>query len=62
MAKAGLVRFSRLDWEVGQSVLPVQRTRLSKHAFTHPQLLAVLCLMRKPQPEIDIREALRIRK
>jgi hypothetical protein len=32
--------------EVGRAVLPPYRTRFSKHQFTQPQLLAVLCLMR----------------
>lgn len=46
MAEVGLVRFARLALEVGQTVLPAQRTKFSKRQFTQPQLLAVLCLMR----------------
>jgi IS5 family transposase len=46
MAEIGLVRFARLALQVGQAVLPAQRTKFSKHLFTQPQLLAVLCLMR----------------
>jgi len=46
MAEIGLVRFARLALEVGQVVLPAQRTKFSKRRFTQPQLLAVLCLMR----------------
>ena len=46
MAEIGLLRFARLAYEVGSTVLPAQRTRFSKRLFTQPQLLAVLCLMR----------------
>jgi hypothetical protein len=46
MAEVGLVRFARLAMQVGQAVLPAQRTKFSKRQFTQPQLLAVLCLMR----------------
>jgi hypothetical protein len=33
-------------WEVGRVVLPPYGTPFSKHQFTQPQLLAILCLMR----------------
>jgi hypothetical protein len=46
MAEVGLARFGRLALGVSQSVLSAQRTRFSRHVFTQPQLLAVLCLMR----------------
>ena len=46
MAEVGLLAFARTAWEVGRAVLPPYRTRFSKHQFTQPQLLAVLCLMR----------------
>ena len=46
MAEMGLVRFAGLALEVGQAVLPAQRSKFSKRQFTQPQLLAVLCLMR----------------
>lgn len=46
MAEIGLVRFARLALEVGEAVLPQQRTKFSKRQFSQPQLLAVLCLMR----------------
>src|SRR3970282_2727963 len=46
MAEVGLLGFARPAWEVGRAVLPPYRTRFSKHQFTQPQLLAVLCLMR----------------
>jgi len=38
--------FARVALEVATQVLPPYRTRFSKHQFTQPQLLAVLCLMR----------------
>jgi hypothetical protein len=62
MAEVGLVRFGRLALEVSQPVLPAQRTRFSKHVFTQPQLLAVLCLMRYEdwtfrEAEVRLRES-----
>jgi len=46
MAEVGLLSFARVALEVARSVLPSYRSRFSKHQFTQPQLLAVLCLMR----------------
>lgn len=46
MAEIGLVPFARLALEVAGAVLPRYRTRFSKHQFTQPQLLALLCVMR----------------
>src|SRR5258708_2129238 len=46
MAEGGLLPFARVALEVATQVLPPYRTRFSKHQFTQPQLLAVLCLMR----------------
>jgi hypothetical protein len=46
MAEVGLLAFARTALEVGRAVLPPYRTRFSKHQFTQPQLLAILCLMR----------------
>ena len=46
MAEVGLLAFARTALEVGRAVLPPYRTRFSKHPFTQPQLLAILCLMR----------------
>ncbi len=46
MAEVGLVRFARVALGVAEAVLPDYRTKFSKHVFTQPQLLAVLCLMR----------------
>jgi hypothetical protein len=46
MAEAGLLAFARTALQVGRAVLPPYRTPFSKHPFTQPQLLAILCLMR----------------
>jgi len=46
MAEVGPLRFARVAVQVGTRVLPPYRSRFSKHQFTQPQLLAVLCLMR----------------
>jgi hypothetical protein len=46
MPDIGLLPFARVARDVAQAVLPPYRTRFSKHQFTQPQLLAVLCLMR----------------
>ncbi len=46
MAEVGLVRFARVALEVASTALPLYRSRFSKHQFTQPQLLAILCLMR----------------
>jgi|SRR5579863_3045993 len=46
MAEIGLLPFARIALQVASRVLPPFRSRFSKHQFTQPQLLAVLCLMR----------------
>ena len=46
MAEVGLLPFARVALQVATQVLPPYRSRFSKHLFTQPQLLAVLCLMR----------------
>jgi hypothetical protein len=46
MAEVGLLAFAHTAGEVGRAVLPSYRTRFSKHQFTQPQLLAILCLLR----------------
>lgn len=46
MAEVGLLPFARVAWQVATAVLPPYRSRFSKHQFSQPQLLAVLCLMR----------------
>lgn len=46
MAEVGLVRFAHVVHEVAEAVLPSYRSKYSKHLFTQPALLAILCLMR----------------
>jgi hypothetical protein len=46
MAEVGLVRFAQVALNVATATVPRYRTAFSKHQFTQPQLLAILCLMR----------------
>jgi hypothetical protein len=46
MAEVGLLAFARTALDVGRTVIPSYRSRFSKHLFTQPQLLAMLCQMR----------------
>ena len=46
MAEVGLVRFARIALKIAEAALPDYRSKFSKHTFTQPQLLAILCLMR----------------
>ena len=46
MAEVGLVHFAKCALEIAARVLPLYRNKFSKHTFTQPQLLAILCLMR----------------
>jgi hypothetical protein len=46
MPEIGLLPFARMALDVATAVLPPYRSRFSKHQFTQPQLLAILCLMR----------------
>ena len=67
MAEVGLLTFARIAWEVGRAVLPPYRTPFSKHQFTQPQLLAVLCLMRYEdwtfrEAEVRLREHRELRE
>ena len=67
MAEVGLVPFVHLALEVAAAVLPPYRTRFSKHQFTQPQLLAVLCLMRYEdwtyrEVEVRLREHSELRR
>src|SRR5271167_839213 len=45
-AEIRLLPFARITLQVYRAVLPRYRSRFSKHQFTQPQLLAILCLMR----------------
>jgi hypothetical protein len=46
MPEIGLLPLARVALQVATRVLPPYRSRFSKHQFTQPQLLAILCLMR----------------
>jgi DDE family transposase/transposase-like protein DUF772 len=46
MAEVGLLPLARVALQVATRVVPPYRSRFSKHQFTQPQLLAILCLMR----------------
>jgi hypothetical protein len=46
MAEIGLVRFAQVARQVAETALPRYRSKYSKHTFTQPALLAVLCVMR----------------
>ena len=46
MAEVGLVAFAGCALEIAKRVMPMYRSKFSKHTFTQPQLLAILCLMR----------------
>lgn len=46
MAEIGLVHFAKCALAIATRVLPLYRSKYSKHSFTQPQLLAILCLMR----------------
>ncbi len=46
MAEVSLVLFARTAMQVMQEVLPAYHSKFSKHTFTQPQLMTILCLMR----------------
>lgn len=46
MAEVGLVLFARTALAVMNEVLPPYGGKFSKHTFTRPQLMTILCLMR----------------
>lgn len=46
MAEVGLVLFAKAALEVMNEVLPPYGSKFSKHTFTQPQLMTILCLMR----------------
>ena len=67
MAEIGLLPFARVALQVATRVLPAYRTRFSKHQFTQPQLLGVLCLMRYEdwtfrEAEVRLREHRELRE
>jgi len=73
MVEVGLVPFARVALAVATAVVPPFRHPRSKHVFTQPQLLAILCLMRYEdwtfrEAEVrlaehrELRRALRLRR
>ena len=67
MPEIGLLPFARVALDVAAAVLPPYRSRFSKHQFTQPQLLAVLCLMRYEdwtfrETEVRLREHRELRE
>lgn len=46
MAEVGLVLFAKTALEVMNEVMPPYGSKFSKHTFTQPQLMTILCLMR----------------
>ncbi len=46
MTEIGLVAFAQCALEIAETILPTYRSKFSKHLYTQPQLLALLCLMR----------------
>lgn len=66
MAEVGLVSFAKVALDVGRQVLPSYRSKFSKHIFSQPQLLAILCLMRYEdwtfrEAEVRLREHVELR-
>src|SRR5512146_2924686 len=61
MAEVGLVAFATCALEIAKRTMPSYRSKFSKHVFTRPQLLAMVCLMRYEdwtfrETEIRVRE------
>jgi DDE family transposase len=67
MAEVGLLPFAQTALKVAHVVLPPYRSRFSKHQFTQPQLLAVLCRKRYEdwtfrETEVRLRERRELRR
>ena len=66
MPEIGLLPFAREAMDVATAIVPAYRSRFSKHQFTQPQLLAILCLMRYEdwtfrEAEVRLREHAELR-
>jgi hypothetical protein len=66
MAEIGLVDFAKCALAIAERVMPLYRSKYSKHTFTQPQLLAILCLMRYEdwtfrETEVRLREHIELR-
>jgi DDE family transposase/transposase-like protein DUF772 len=67
MAEIGLVHFAKYALAIATKVLPLYRRKYSKHTFSQPQLLAILCLMRYEdwtfrETEVRLQEHIELRK
>jgi len=67
MAEIGLVHFAKYALAIATKVLPLYRSKYSKHTFSQPQLLAILCLMRYEdwtfrETEVRLQEHVELRK
>jgi hypothetical protein len=73
MAEIGLVHFAKCALAITTKVLPLYRSKYSKHTFSQPQLLAILCLMRyedwtfretevRLQEHVELRNALGLKQ
>jgi Transposase DDE domain/Transposase domain (DUF772) len=73
MAEIGLVHFANCALVIATKVLPLYRSKYSKHTFSQPQLLAILCLMRyedwtfretevRLQEHVELRNALGLKQ
>ncbi len=63
----GLIAFAECAMQVASATLPQYRTKFSKHIFTQPQLLSILCLMRYEdwtfrETEVRLREHAELRR
>jgi IS5 family transposase len=66
MAEVDLVDFAICALAIAKKVLPLYRNKYSKHTFTQPELLAILCLMRYEdwtfrETEVRLREHTELR-
>jgi hypothetical protein len=67
MAEIGLVHFATCALAIATKVVPLYRSKYSKHTFSQPQLLAILCLMRYEdwsfrETEVRLQEHVELRK
>jgi hypothetical protein len=67
MAELGAVRFAQIARDVAEAAVPQYRSPFSKHTFTQPSLLAILCLMRYEdwtyrETEVRLREHAELRE
>jgi len=63
----GLIAFAKCAMQAASSILPKYRSKFSKHVFTQPQLLSILCLMRYEdwtfrEAEVRLSEHLELRQ